>query len=68
MKTTTLYPQYAAIEQHIRRADLGRIIAISEAIAEFIVDGWKLIQAPPRPATEIINGRYHWMRHAAAHR
>jgi hypothetical protein len=68
MKTPNLYPEYAAIEQHIRRANIGRVVGIAEAIATVIVHVWKSIEAPPRPAAVIINGRYHWAGHAAANR
>lgn len=68
MRTTNLYPEYAAIEHHIRRANIGRVVGICEAIATVIVGVWQAIDAPPRPADVIINGRYHWAGHAAANR
>lgn len=58
MSFKTDYPEYAAIEHHIRRANIERVVPIAEGIAGFIVDCWKALQAPPRPAAIIINGRY----------
>ena len=52
------YPEYAAIEQHIRHARIERVVPIAEGIAGFIADCWKEIKGPPRRAAVIINGRY----------
>lgn len=35
------YPDYAAIEQHIRRARAERSVAIAHMLAGFIVETWK---------------------------
>jgi hypothetical protein len=56
--STDNYPEYAAIQHHIRRANIERVVPIAEGIAGFIVACWKAIQAPPRPAAIIINGRF----------
>jgi hypothetical protein len=56
--STHNYPEYAAIEQHIRRANIERVVPLAEGIAGFFVDCWKTIQAPPRRAAIIINGRF----------
>ena len=58
MRTQQSYPEYAAIEQHIRNAHIERVIPIAEGISSFLVDLWKEIKGPPRPAAVIINGRY----------
>lgn len=60
MSTLKNYPEYTAIAHHIRRANIERVLPIAEGIAGFIVGCWKAIQAPPRPAAIIINGRYPW--------
>ena len=60
MSTLNNYPEYAAVHQHIRRANIERVVPIAEGIADFIVDSWKAILAPPRPAAVIINGRFPW--------
>jgi hypothetical protein len=56
--STRNYPEYAAIEQHIRRANIERVVPMAEGIAGFIADCWNAIQSPPRPAAIIINGRF----------
>jgi hypothetical protein len=60
MSIKNTYPEYAAIEQHIRRANIERVVPIAEAIADFIVDCWYGLKAPPRSAAIIIEGRYPW--------
>ncbi len=51
------YPQYAAIEGHIRAARVERAVVIAEAIASFLVDTWKWIEEPPARAPVIIERR-----------
>lgn len=51
------YPQYAAIEQHIRAHQLERVVAIAEAISGALVAIWKEIQSPPRPAAILVTRR-----------
>jgi hypothetical protein len=51
------YPQYAAVEQHIRAARIERVVAIAETIAEFVVDCWNAVKQPPAPAAVIIERR-----------
>ena len=41
------YPEYAAIESHIRNARVERAIVVAEAISGFVVDCWNAIKAPP---------------------
>jgi len=60
MSNLNNYPEYAAIEHHIRRAHIERVVPLAEAIAGFIVDSWRAIQEPPRPAAVIIDGHYPW--------
>jgi hypothetical protein len=57
MSTRNNYPEYAAIEHHIHRANIGRVPAIAEAIAGFVVMCWNEIKAPPAPAAVIIEQR-----------
>ena len=58
MSIENSYPQYTAIAHHIRAARIERVVPIAEAIADFLVDSWRAIQAPPRPAAIIINDRF----------
>jgi hypothetical protein len=60
MNTNNAYPEYAAIQHHLRHARIERAPVIAEAIAAFIVACWDAVKAPPRPAAVIINGRYQW--------
>ena len=39
--------QYAAIEKHIRKAQVGRALVIADALSEFVVDCWNAVKAPP---------------------
>jgi hypothetical protein len=57
MSTRNNYPEYAAIEHHIRRAKIARVPAIAEAVAGFVVMCWNEIKAPPKPAAVIIEQR-----------
>ena len=43
------YPEYAAVEAHIRNARVGRIVVIADNITGFVVDCWNAIKAPPAP-------------------
>ena len=43
------YPDYAAIEHHIRNAQIGRAVFIAEAIAGFVMKVRDAIYAPPAP-------------------
>jgi hypothetical protein len=58
MSSPNRYPEYAAIEQHIRHARVERVVPIAEGIARLIVQCVNAFKAPPRPAAIIINGRY----------
>jgi hypothetical protein len=60
MSTRNTYPEYAAIEQHMRRANIERVAVVAKAIAGFIVACRNAVHAPPRNAAVIINGRYQW--------
>jgi len=44
---TRNYPEYAAIEQHIRRANIERVVGIAEVFADFILDSWSAIKKVP---------------------
>ena len=44
---TSIPPQFAAVEQHIRRAQAARAGAIAEVLAESIVGAWNAIKAVP---------------------
>ena len=57
MSTRNNYPEYAAIEHHIRRASIERVPAIAEVIAGFVVMCWNEIKAPPAPSAVIIEQR-----------
>ena len=41
------YSEYAAIAKHIHRANIARLVDISQGIAGFIADVWNAIKAPP---------------------
>ena len=43
------HPQYAAIEEQIRSARIERVVVIANGIAEFVMDCWNAIKAPPAP-------------------
>jgi hypothetical protein len=51
------YPEYAAIEKHIRKARIERAVAIGNGIAEFVMDCWNAIKAPPAPPAILIDRR-----------
>ena len=65
MTTRTLRPDYAPIARHIRAARLERVVAVADAIAEFVVETGRILgavtrrwardlAAPPRPAFMIV--------------
>ena len=60
MSTLDDYPEYAPIAEHIRRANIERVVPIAEAFAEFIFSCWQGLEAPPRPAAVIMDPRYPW--------
>ena len=41
------YPEYAVIESHIRKARLQRLVMVADTVADFVVDCWNAIKAPP---------------------
>ena len=43
------YPEYAAIEKHIRNARIGRAVVIAHAITGFVMMIRDAIYAPPAP-------------------
>ena len=49
MDITRDYPEYAAIEKHIRNAQVGRAVVIAHGIADFVVMIRDAIYAPPAP-------------------
>ena len=51
------YPEYAAVEQHIREARLERVVVLANHIADFVADCWNAIKAPPAPAPILIDRR-----------
>jgi hypothetical protein len=57
MDFKTQYPQYAGVQQHIRRENIGRVVVIAETIATFVMDCWNAIQQPPAPAAVILERR-----------
>ena len=57
MDFKTRYPDYAPIEKQIRDAGLTRAVAVSSAIAEFLVDCWNALKQPPAPAPILIDRR-----------
>jgi hypothetical protein len=57
MSTRHNYPEYAAIETHIRAARIERVPAIAEAIVGFIAQTWSFVQEPPAPAPILIDRR-----------
>jgi hypothetical protein len=48
------YPHFAPIAHHIDAAQLGRVVMLSEGLADFLADCWKAFLAGPRPSTVII--------------
>jgi len=57
MSFKTQYPEYAAIEQHIRAARIPRAVALSNAFSGFLVDCWNALKQPPAPAPILIDRR-----------
>jgi len=41
------YPEYVAVEKHIRKARIERVVVIANGISEFVMDCWNAIKAPP---------------------
>jgi hypothetical protein len=57
MDFRTRYPDFAPIEKHIRAARVSRAVAVSDAIAGFIVDCWNALSQPAAPAPILIDRR-----------
>ena len=57
MDFKTRYPDYAPVEKQIRNAGLTRAVAVSSAIAEFLVDCWNALKQPPAAAPILIDRR-----------
>jgi hypothetical protein len=51
------YPEYAAVEKHIRKARLERVVILANGISEFVMDCWNAIKAPPAPAPILMDRR-----------
>ena len=51
------HPEYAAVENHIRTARIERVVVLANGIAEFVMDCWNAIKAPPAPAPILIDRR-----------
>jgi hypothetical protein len=51
------HPEFLAVEQHIRRERLERVVGVADAITEFVMDCWQAIQQPPPPPAIIIDRR-----------
>jgi len=58
MKTKSIQPDYSPIQAQIRSAGITRVTVVADAIAQFIVDSWNAIQAPPAPAAVIVFDQY----------
>ncbi len=43
------YPEYAAVQKHIRNARIERVVVVANGITEFVMDCWNEIKAPPAP-------------------
>jgi hypothetical protein len=54
---TNNYPEYAAIEKHIRNARVERTVEVANAITEFVMDCWNAIKAPPAPPAILLDRR-----------
>jgi hypothetical protein len=65
MSIKPVHPEYTAVEHHIRHAHVERAPAIAEGIAQFIVDCWKAIHGPRKPAATAVDLR-HASRGSAA--
>ena len=57
MDFRTRYPDFAPVEKQIRNAGLTGAVAVSSAIAEFLVDCWNALKQPPAPAPILIDRR-----------
>ena len=51
------YPEYLAVERHIRRAGIERVTVLADAITAILLAGWYAIQQPPAPAAILIDRR-----------
>jgi len=43
------HPEYAAVQKHIRKARIERVVVVAHGITEFVMDCWNAIKAPPAP-------------------
>lgn len=57
MDFRTRYPDFAPVEKQIRDAGLTRAVAVSSALAEFLVDCWNALKQPPSAAPILIDRR-----------
>jgi hypothetical protein len=57
MEFRNQYPDFASLEQHIRKARITRVVAVSNAIAEFVVDCWNALKQPAPPPAILIDRR-----------
>ncbi len=58
MGTRKTRTDFTPIAAQIQRANIGRATVVADAIADFIVDSWNAIQAPPAPAAVIVFDQY----------
>ena len=54
MSISSRYPHYAPIAHHIEAAQLGRVVAVAEYLADLVVALVDEFKAPPRPAWIIV--------------
>jgi MoxR-like ATPase len=57
MDFRTRYPEFAAVEHHIRAARITRAVAVASALSDFVVDCWNALRQPAPPAAIIIDRR-----------
>ena len=43
------HPEYAVIAKHLRSARIERVVVVADILAQFVVDCWNAIKAPPAP-------------------
>lgn len=56
------YPEYVAVEKHIRKARIERVVVVANGISEFVMHCWNAIKAPPAPPAILPIDRRHESR------
>ena len=60
------YPEYAVIENQIRKARLQRLVTVADTITDFVVGCWNAIKAPPAAPAILPIDRRRESRHGVS--